>query len=188
MSSRPFSGNIKFYHVFLAIIFIIVCSSIYVSLSTGPLDPDILEKIREHQPNDIHQIEKNKMQILFMKERGWNFIIFSCLVLSIFIWMVVANQRKSKPNFMGYKFRLQDKFSQLEMQTLSFQNRLKKKFDLLTSNDLLVAEMLVDGYSTKKISAELNISVSSANTARYRLRKKMKLSSETDLVVFLRDI
>ena len=58
------------------------------------------------------------------------------------------------------------------METPDMKNRLKKKFNLLTSNDLLVAEMLVDGYSTKNISAELNISASSANTARYRLRKK----------------
>lgn len=123
-----------------------------------------------------------------MKERGWNFIVFSCLVLSIFIWMGNSHQKKNKLNFLGYKFRLHEKFTHLESEALTFRDRLKRKYNGLTSNDLLVAEMLVDGYSTKQISSELNISISSANTARYRLRKKMKLRSETDLVMFLRKI
>lgn len=188
MASRLFSGGIKFHHVFLAILVLIVISIGYVSVMDEPLDQEMLEKIKEHTPKDPHEREKNSMQILFMKERGWNFIVFSCLVLAIFIWMLLANQRKGKLDFMGYRFRLQNKFTQLAQEQLNFQERLNKKFGLLTSNDLLLAEMLADGYSTKKIATDLNISVASANTARYRLRKKMNLAPETDLVAFLREI
>jgi DNA-binding NarL/FixJ family response regulator len=78
--------------------------------------------------------------------------------------------------------------AQSETKTLTFQERLHEQFEMLTSNDLLIAEMLVDGLSTKQISLELNISPASANTARYRLRKKMNLSPETDLVTYLQEI
>jgi len=128
------------------------------------------------------------MQILFMKERGWNFIAFASLVLSIAIWIILSNQDGKRIHFMGYKYRITEKLAQSVMETLNFQGRLKNRFNFLTANDLLIAEMLNDGMSTKEISSELNISPASANTARYRLRKKMKLPSETDLVSYLQQI
>ena len=48
--------------------------------------------------------------------------------------------------------------------------------------------MLADGLSSKEIAIELNISPASANTARYRLRKRMQLEPDTDLLQFLRQI
>ena len=181
-------GSIRSYHIFLVMILMILLSMAYVSVRSEPLHGDMLEKIRENNPKDIHQIEKNRMEIFFIKERGWTFLIFSSFILSILIWLAVVKRRQSNLNFLNYRFRLQNRLDQIEMETIDFQDRLKKKFALLSSNDLLVAEMLVNGYSTKKISSELNISVSSANTARYRLRKKMNLAKETDLVDFLREI
>ncbi|MCB0456989.1 MAG: LuxR C-terminal-related transcriptional regulator [Flavobacteriaceae bacterium] len=185
-SIAPFT--IKFYHFILVMVSIILIAYVYVFITRESLDVDVLEKIRESLPNNVYQIEKNRMQVLFMKERGWNFIVFSGLVLSISIWMVMVNQKRNTLSFLGYKYRLQEKFSILEKGTFSYQDRLKKRFHSLTPNDLLVAELLAEGYSTKAISSELNISSSSANTARYRLRKKMKLPAETDLVDFLRQI
>ncbi|MDX1470859.1 MAG: LuxR C-terminal-related transcriptional regulator, partial [Flavobacteriaceae bacterium] len=66
--------------------------------------------------------------------------------------------------------------------------RLKKEYKDLTTNDLLVAEMLHDGLSSKDIATELNITPASANTARYRIRKRMGLSTDTDLVEVLRNL
>ncbi|MCF4102513.1 LuxR C-terminal-related transcriptional regulator [Gillisia sp. M10.2A] len=163
----------------------ILLSYMYVNLISEPISPEILEQIKKKNNSDFYQIEKNRMQILFMKERGWNFIVLACLALSLGIWITLSNQGKRRINFMGYKYRIEKRFANSDMEVLNFQNRLKEKFDSLTSNDLLIAEMLFDGLSTKEISSELNISSASANTARYRLRKKMKLSSKTDLIEFL---
>lgn len=188
MFKRTISNQIKIYHVFFAILAIVGISIAYVYFFDEPIDAETLQMIRENRPSDLNELKSNRMQILFMSERGWSFIVFSCLVMAILTWIIISNQRKGKPDFMGYRFRLQNRFSQHELQEKTFQDRLSKKFNALTSNDLLIAEMLIDGFSTKELASELNISVSSANTARYRLRKKMDLSSDTDLVLFLKEI
>ena len=88
---------------------------------------------------------------------------------------------------MSYKYRIEDKFSRSVSEILNLQDRLKEQFGALTSNDLLIAEMLFDGLSTKEIASELNISPASANTARYRLRKKLNIAPEEDLVDYLKN-
>ena len=188
MFKKAISEHIKIYHVFLAILGIIVISLLYVTFFDKPIDAETMQMIRENRPTDLNELKANKMQVLFMRERGWSFIVFSCLVLAILTWIIISNQRKGKIDFMGYRFRLQNRFVQNELKEQTFQDRLSKKFNGLTTNDVLIAELLIDGYSTKEIASELNISVPSANTARYRLRKKMDLTSDIDLVNFLKQI
>jgi DNA-binding CsgD family transcriptional regulator len=185
---KNFSTPIKFYQVLLVSGIVIFLSVIYATITNEPIADEILEQIRKNRATEVHQLEKNRMQIHFMKERGWNFIVLASLLLSIVVWMVLSNHRKKRTNFLGYTYRIKDRLAQSETKTLTFQERLREKFEMLTSNDLLIAEMLVDGLSTKQISTELNISPASANTARYRLRKKMNLSLETDLVTSLQEI
>ena len=185
LNSLP--DKIKFYHIFIGIVIMIVFSYTYVYLNSEPVSPEILEEIRRNNPEDSNELEKNRMQILFMKERGWNFIVFGCLVLAIGIWIIISAQRKKRTTFMSYKYRIEDKFSRSVSEILNFQDRLKEQFSALTSNDLLIAEMLFDGLSTKEIASELNISPASANTARYRLRKKLNIAPEEDLVDYLKN-
>lgn len=165
----------------------IIFSYTYVYLNSEPVSPEILEEIRRNNPEDSNELEKNRMQILFMKERGWNFIVFGCLVLAIGIWIIISAQRKKRTTFMSYKYRIEDKFSRSVSEILNLQDRLKEQFGALTSNDLLIAEMLFDGLTTKEIASELNISPASANTARYRLRKKLNIAPEEDLVDYLKN-
>ena len=168
---------------------IIVLLSIgYAKWIDNPISPDTLQHIKSERPTDVHLLEKNAMQVLFMKERGWFFILFGTLVLSIILWIGLSNRRKSNRTFIGYKYSLSEKLARTVKESLNFQNRLRLKYEALTPNDLLVAEMLVDGLTSKEISSELNISAASANTARYRLRKRMALSPQADLLEALRKI
>jgi len=153
-----------------------------------PIAADIQERINLNKIENAEDLEHNRMQNLFMKERSWNFVILSSIVIVFTVWFRIQNPQRKQSNFLGYKYRLQDRFEKSKMGIPDFQVRLKRKFNQLTSNDCIVAEMLHDGLNTKEIAVELNISTASANTARYRLRKKMQLENKTDLISFLKEI
>ena len=70
---------------------------------------------------------------------------------------------------------------------LTFSQRLLLNFPTLTVHEIKLCEMLKNGMTSKEIAGDLNISPASVNTARYRLRKKLKLKSSQDLVKFLAD-
>jgi len=63
--------------------------------------------------------------------------------------------------------------------------RLSREFPDLTNNELKFCAYLRINLSSKEIAQLLNISVESAITKRYRLRKKLNLQREDNLVDFL---
>jgi DNA-binding CsgD family transcriptional regulator len=69
-----------------------------------------------------------------------------------------------------------------------FFKRLKEKFPELTPKDQKLCAYLRMNLSTKEIAPLLNISVRGVEISRYRLRKKLKLASETNLVDFILDL
>lgn len=68
-----------------------------------------------------------------------------------------------------------------------FFSRLREKYPNLTQNELKLCAYLRMNLSSKEIAQMLNIAVESAITKRYRLRKKMELQSDDNLVSFLLD-
>jgi ligand-binding sensor domain-containing protein/DNA-binding CsgD family transcriptional regulator len=66
-----------------------------------------------------------------------------------------------------------------------FFKRLKDEFPLLSPNDYKLCAYLRMNLSSKEIAALLNISIRSVETSRYRLRKKIELSNDTNLTDFL---
>jgi hypothetical protein len=69
-----------------------------------------------------------------------------------------------------------------------FIKNLKAKFPNLTSTDLKVCTYLQLKLASKEIAQLMNISVRGVEISRYRLRKKLQLSSGMTLNDFLRDI
>lgn len=69
-----------------------------------------------------------------------------------------------------------------------FFDRLKAKYPQLTQNDLKICSYIRLGMSTKEIASLMNIEVSSAESARYRLRKNIGLSSNESLSELIRSI
>ena len=62
-----------------------------------------------------------------------------------------------------------------------FYERLNKKYEGLSSNDLKLCALIKLNMNIKESASVLNISPESVKTARYRLRKKLKLKQEDDL-------
>ncbi len=67
----------------------------------------------------------------------------------------------------------------------NFLTSLKDKFPELSSNDLKVAALARLNLNIKETANILGISPESAKTARYRLRKKLKMTQKDDLFSFL---
>ncbi|MGB5264155.1 MAG: LuxR C-terminal-related transcriptional regulator, partial [Lutimonas sp.] len=63
-----------------------------------------------------------------------------------------------------------------------FLQRVKNEYPNLTPNDLRLCAYLRLNLSSKEIAPLLNISYKSVEIKRYRLRKKMELSNEDNLV------
>jgi DNA-binding CsgD family transcriptional regulator len=69
-----------------------------------------------------------------------------------------------------------------------FFKKLKDKFPLLTPQEIKMAAYLRMNLTSKEIAQLLNISVRGVEISRYRLRKKLTMDRETNLVTFLMDI
>lgn len=70
----------------------------------------------------------------------------------------------------------------------NFFKRLRAKFPELTPKDQKLCAYLRMNLTTKEIAPLLNISVRGVEISRYRLRKKLNLSSEVNLVSFILEV
>jgi ligand-binding sensor domain-containing protein/DNA-binding CsgD family transcriptional regulator len=70
----------------------------------------------------------------------------------------------------------------------NFFKRLRQKFPDLTPKDQKLCAYLRMNLSTKEIAPLLNISVRGVEISRYRVRKKLGLDSDTNLVTFIMDV
>ncbi|MBZ0242401.1 MAG: hypothetical protein K8F24_04235, partial [Bacteroidales bacterium] len=79
---------------------------------------------------------------------------------------------------------------QKTMQQVSegFAKKLKTRFPNLTKNEERLCTMLKLNLSSKEIAALNNSSVRAIEMGRYRLRKKLKLDQEQNIVGFLQEI
>ena len=69
-----------------------------------------------------------------------------------------------------------------------FSIRLLQSHPDLTPYDIKLCTLLWKNYSSKQVAEALNITPGSVNTARYRLRKKIALPNESDLIIYLKGL
>ncbi len=67
----------------------------------------------------------------------------------------------------------------------NFYTRLKHTYPDISTNDLKICALIKLNLSIKEMASILNISPDSVKTARYRLRKKLQLSTEDNLTSFI---
>ncbi|MEM6843786.1 MAG: sigma factor-like helix-turn-helix DNA-binding protein [Bacteroidota bacterium] len=97
---------------------------------------------------------------------------------------VATYEKRKKEQAMKYEVELREDTISEEF----FFKRLLQIHPNLTPHDLTLCTLLRQNYSSKEIAEELNITSGSVNTARYRLRKKLVMERETDLIMYLRKI
>jgi len=69
-----------------------------------------------------------------------------------------------------------------------FYERLNNRYQGLSSNDLKLCALIKLNMNIKESASVLNISPESVKTARYRLRKKLKLKQEDDLHIVIQSV
>ncbi|MFW5707354.1 MAG: LuxR C-terminal-related transcriptional regulator [Bacteroidota bacterium] len=73
----------------------------------------------------------------------------------------------------------------LKLSQQGFFRVLKDKYPSLTTNDLRMCSYLRMNFNTKEIAQMLNVSTRGVEVSRHRLRKKLNLSHDENLVEFL---
>lgn len=79
-------------------------------------------------------------------------------------------------------------YTQVELLHKDFTLKLNEKFPLLTAQEKKLATLLRLGFSSKELATLMNISAKSAEISRYRLRKKLNLTREDNLIAFIKSI
>ncbi|MDX1471850.1 MAG: hypothetical protein R3213_10165, partial [Flavobacteriaceae bacterium] len=70
----------------------------------------------------------------------------------------------------------------------SFYKRLKQRFPKLSKTEERLCSLIRLRIDSKEIATLQNITLSSLNTSRYRLRKKLNLNGDQDLDDFIRSL
>lgn len=89
---------------------------------------------------------------------------------------------------MTFSQEKKDFYIRIEDISRDFHMKLKIAFPNLTDLEKRLAVLLRLNFSTKEISSLLNISPKSVEIARYRLKKKMNISKENNLINFIQNI
>lgn len=97
----------------------------------------------------------------------------------------LINQIKIKTSIENSRIEYQKRIDTLNN---AFNDNLLRQYPQLSKNDLRLCYLIKLDFTTKEIALIQNIEVKSVYINRSRLRKKMQLSNETDLVALLKKI
>ena len=164
--------------IFITVVFLL---AILIGINnSAEIDSETWFNIELNRSKSAQEMGKRQLLTLIMFQQTGIVLILSLLPIGISIFHNRETFSKHKTRFsIAFKKKGND-----ESKTLS--DRLLANYPNLTPHDLTLCEMLYERLSSKQISVQLNISPSSVNTARYRLRKKMGVPSKIELTAFLR--
>lgn len=140
-------------------------------------DKELLEKSKELTSNSLHLANKNKAlktlkkeveSIKYAEDQNTQYN-YQKLIQTINFNMT---EDKDWDNFKKY-------FEQLHKD---FYSIIKNKYPTVTANELRLMALLKMNLSTKEIAGILNVTQEGVRKARYRLRKKLKIESNTMLL------
>ncbi len=89
---------------------------------------------------------------------------------------------------MSFKSEKEDFYGQIEQVHHDFLQKLETSFPDLTDNEKRLAAMLRLSLPGKEIATLMNISPKSVEIARYRLKKKLGLSKDENLINFINNL
>ena len=89
---------------------------------------------------------------------------------------------------MYFTREMNDFYAQSEIVNKDFNLRLNERFPSLTENERKLANLLRQGFSSKYIASLMNITPKSVEINRYRLRAKLGLKRNDNLITFIKTI
>lgn len=89
---------------------------------------------------------------------------------------------------MNYSQELESFYAQIETLHKDFNMRLTEKFPNLTEQERRLTTLLRLGFSSKHIASLMNISPKSVEMSRYRLRNRLELEHDQNLINFIKNI
>ncbi|WP_372774222.1 two-component regulator propeller domain-containing protein [Mangrovibacterium sp.] len=153
-----------------------------IRLKNEKLKVDILYKSKELADSTMSIIEKNRF-LTDLKTELEQIKLHSegKKVVTSDIVKLIRKINKGIDNEENWKV-FEDYFDNVHE---NFFKKMKKKFPILTAKDLRLCAYLRMNLSTKEISPLLNISVRGVEISRYRLRKKLGIEKDANLIDFL---
>lgn len=149
-----------------------------IKLQNEQLEKEMAGKSKELAVSTMSLIKKNEF-LTSIRERLKESEAGSAQVRSVIHTIDKDISEEDNWNFFKKAFSNADK---------DFFKKIKAKHPELTSNDLKLCAYLRLNLTSKEIAPLLNISVKSVEIKRYRLRKKMELSHEINLVDYILEI
>ncbi len=152
-----------------------------IELQNEKLVNEVIYKNKELADASMHLVErgdalvkvKDELQQLY-KKTGGNHDVKKAIQL-------VSDIEKNNTNWEQFS-------AHFDEVNNGFLNKLKLKFPGLTNTDLKVCAYLQLKLSTKEIAQLMNISVRGVEISRYRLRKKLQLTTDQSINDFLNEM
>jgi len=91
-------------------------------------------------------------------------------------------------NKIAFENSTNDFFERVDKLSDSFYKKLNQLFPNLSKNEIRLCSLIRLRIESRSIATLQNISLTSLNTSRYRLRKKLQLSEDIDLDDFIQNI
>jgi DNA-binding CsgD family transcriptional regulator len=154
-----------------------------IKLSNDKLQADINHKNSQLASATMHLVQKSE---ILMKIKGDLGSITKSAPLDL------KKQIDSISRTIDYDIHQDNSWEQFEMSFdqvhENFFKRLRQKYPDLTPKDQKLCAYLRMNLSTKEIAPLLNISVRGVEISRYRLRKKVDIDSNTNLIAFIMEV
>ncbi|MEX1189538.1 MAG: triple tyrosine motif-containing protein [Bacteroidia bacterium] len=154
-----------------------------VKLSNDKLQADINHKNSQLASATMHLVQKSEILMKIKGDLG---------SLNKAAPNDLKKQIDSISRTIDYDILQDNSWEQFEMSFdqvhENFFKRLRQKYPDLTPKDQKLCAYLRMNLSTKEIAPLLNISVRGVEISRYRLRKKLDIDSNTNLIAFIMEV
>ncbi len=100
----------------------------------------------------------------------------------------LSELEKTVASRMHFSQEMEGFYARVELLHKDFNVRLKSKFPDLTESDTRLMTLLRLGFSSKHIASMMNLSPKSVEIGRYRLRGKLELDRNVNLIQFIKNI
>ena len=88
----------------------------------------------------------------------------------------------------AFSHEMNELYSQVETLHRDFSMILHERFQDITEQERRLATLLRLGFSTKELSSLMNITAKSVEVCRYRLRKRLNLKRDENLIEFIKSL